>query len=291
MKDIYTVFKRELGAYFNSAIAYIYLIVFIAINNALFMTRFFLIGRAEMRVYFDNLPFMLVTFIPVLTMRLWAEDKKENTFELLLTFPMKVRNLALGKFFASFVFYLFSLLSTLSIPLILYLAGRPDPGAIIGGYTAILLLGGLFLAIGLFISSLTSEQIVAFVLTFLSCFFIYFLGTDFIASFLDGWISGLGSFLKNYFGAASHLVSLSKGVIDIKDILYFVAMSFIFLLLNGFFFEGRLRPRAKAVFGAAVAVCLAGVLLFNWLVHDLPLARFDITQNKIYTIPDASKKI
>jgi len=291
LKNIITILKRELGGYFNSAVAYVYLIAFIAINNGLFMTQFFLIGRVDMDAFFNALPFVLLLFIPVITMRLWAEDRKENTFELLLTFPLRPAELVLGKFLASLVFYIISLASTFSVPLVLFLCGTPDAGRIISGYAGALMLGALFMSIGIFISGLTKEQIIAFVLTTLSCFFILLLGMDFLAGFFDSWISGLGSFMKNYIGATGHLASFNRGIIDIKDLLYFAVMSFIFLLLNGFSFEGRLRPRAKFVFGSAVAVCLVGAILFNWLIKDLPLGRFDTTENKIYTVSGASKRI
>lgn len=291
MKNIWTVLKRELGAYFNSVIAYIYLIVFVVINNGLFMTRFFLLGKADMRSFFDSLPLILFIFIPVVSMRLWAEDKKENTFELLLTFPMKPAELVLGKFFASLIFYAIALLCTLTVPFVLKLAGRPDFGAIWGGYFGSFFVGALFLAIGIFVSGLTKEQIIAFVLTILSCFFLYFIGIDYFASFIDGWFSGLGTFLKMHLGVASHLISLSKGVMDIKDIVYFAVMCFVFLFLNGLFFEGRLRPRAKLVFASAVCVCLVAVLTFNWLTSDIAVGRFDMTEGKIYTVAPATKKI
>ncbi|MDD2954641.1 MAG: ABC transporter permease, partial [Parabacteroides sp.] len=291
MRNVIIIIRRELGAYFNSAIAYIYLIVFTAINNSLFMTRYFLEGKADMSQFFASLHLMLFIFIPVITMRLWAEDKKENTFELLLTFPMKPQELVLGKFFASFIFYAISLLSTIAVPIVVSLTGRPDPGAIIGGYLGSLLIGTLFLAIGIFMSGLVKEQIIAFVLTTLSCFGLFFMGLDFIASFLDGWVRGLGTFMMNYVGAASHLRGFNKGVIDIKDIIYFAAGSSVFLLLNGFFLEGRLRPKSKLVFSAAVAISLFGLVIFNWLVHDIPVGRFDITEDKIYTVSDSAKNI
>lgn len=291
MRNIWTILKRELNSYFNSGIAYIYLIVFLAINNGLFMTRFFLIGRADMRLYFESLPAILFVFIPAITMRLWAEDKKENTFELLMTFPMRPRELVLGKFLAGLIFYSLALLSTITIPIILYAAGSPDSGAIIGGYTGAFLTGALFLSIGIFISGLTKEQIVAFVLTTLCCFLVFFLGTDFFASFIDGWVGGLGTFIKNYIGAASHIISFGKGVISVKDILYFIAAISVFLALNGFYFEGRLRPKAKAVFSVSVIVSILGLTVFNWLTHDLRLGRFDITEAKIYTTSTASRKI
>ncbi|OIO35591.1 MAG: hypothetical protein AUJ74_05795 [Candidatus Omnitrophica bacterium CG1_02_44_16] len=291
MNNIWTILKRELGSYFNSAIAYIYLIVFVAINNGLFMTRFFLVGKADMRSFFDLLPMTLLVFIPVLSMRLWAEDKKENTFELLMTFPMKPAELVVGKFLAGLIFYTISLVCTMTLPMVLAMAGRPDTGAIMGGYVGALFMGALFLAIGIFISGFTKEQIVAFILSVLSCFIIYLLGSDFLASFFDGWFSGLGSFMKNYLGAASHSLSFNKGVIDIKDIVYFVTMIFVLLFLNGLFFEGRMRPKAKLVFSSAVFVCFIGVIIFNWIVHDMPFGRFDVTENRIYTVSSASKKI
>jgi len=291
LKNIFTILKRELGGYFNSAVAYVYLIAFIAINNGLFMTQFFLAGRVDMNPFFEFLPFVLLIFIPVITMRLWAEDRKENTFELLLTFPMKPAELVLGKFLASLTFYIISLVSTLAVPLVLFISGSPDAGMIISGYLGALMLGALFMSMGIFISGLTKEQIIAFVVTSLSCFLILLLGMDFFASFFDGWISGLGSFMKNYVGAMGHMSGFNRGVIDVKDILYFVTAAFVFLLLNGLYFEGRLRPKANIVFSSAVAVCLVGVILFNWLVHDLALGRFDITENKIYTVSSASKKI
>jgi len=153
------------------------------------------------------------------------------------------------------------------------------------------LLGSFFLAIGIFISGLVQEQIVAFILAVLSCFVIFMAGTDFIASFLDGWISGLGTFLKNYVGAAQHLNSFAKGVIDLKDALYFVIGSAVFLLLNGFFLESRLRPRAKFTFTMAVLICVIGLVTYNWLVYDLNLGRFDITEDKLYTVSDSAKSI
>lgn len=291
MKNILTVFKRELGSYFNSPIAYIYLIVFIALNNGLFMTRFFLAGRADMRMFFDNLPFMLFLFIPVITMRLWAEERKENTFELLMTFPMRPRELVLGKFLSSLAFYTTGLICTLPIPIILLLSGSPDKGPIISGYLGALLSGALFLSIGLFISGLTKEQIVAFVLTALSCFLLFFLGTDFFAAFIDGWSAGGGTFLKNNLGLASHLNSFAKGVIDLKDILYFTLTSGVFLFLNSLSFEGRLKPKSRLVFGAATGACLCGIVILNWLIHDLDSGRFDLTENRTYTTSQTARKI
>jgi len=291
LKNIWTVFKREVGAYFNSPIAYIYLIVFVAFVNGLFMSRFFLLGRAEMRVFFDELPLILLIFIPVVSMRLWAEDRKENTFELLMTFPMRAIELTLGKFCASFVFYVLALLSTAAIPVMLFAVGRPDAGVMASAYLGAALLGALFLAIGIFVSGLTKEQIVAFVVTVLSCFLLYFLGVEFFASLIDGWVPGLGAFLMRTLGTAGHLEGFLKGVIDVKDIAYFVVGAAVFLLLNSFYLDSRYRPKARLLFGAAVVVCLAIVMAANGLLADVSWGRFDATEGKIYTVSPATKRI
>ncbi len=291
VKNIWTVFKREVDAYFNSPIAYIYLVVFVAFVNGLFMSRFFLLGRAEMRIFFDELPLILLVFIPVVSMRLWAEDRKANTFELLMTFPMRAIELTLGKFFASLVFYVLALLSTAAIPLMLFVVGRPDAGVLLSAYLGAALLGALFLAVGIFVSGLTKEQIVAFVVTVLCCFLLYFLGVEFFASLIDGWLPGLGAFLMKTVGAAGHLEGFLKGVIDVKDVAYFVVGTAAFLLLNSLYLDSRFRPKARLLFGASVAVCLAIVMTANGLLADVSWGRFDATEGKIYTVSPATKKI
>jgi len=136
ISHLLTIFRRETAAYFNQAIAYIFIIVFVILNGGLFMTQFFLIGLADMRSFFMTLPFVLSVFIPAVTMRTWAEEKRGNTLELLLTFPMGPHELVLGKFLAGCLFYLAALLGTLTIPLMLMMLGSPDLGIVFGGYLA-----------------------------------------------------------------------------------------------------------------------------------------------------------
>ena len=129
-----SIFLRELFSYFNSPIAYIFIVVFVLLINGMYMSQFFLRGNADMRYFFGLIPLLLCVFIPAITMRLWAEERKGNTFELLLTFPMQAYKLVLGKFFASLVFYTLTLAGTLFIPVMLMAVGTPDMGTIIGGY-------------------------------------------------------------------------------------------------------------------------------------------------------------
>jgi ABC-2 type transport system permease protein len=288
---VLTVFRREMAAYFNAAIAYIFIIVFMLLNGGLFMTQFFLIGLADMRPFFTVLPFILSVFLPAVTMRLWAEEKRGNTLELLLTFPMATHELVIGKYLASMVFYLAALAGTFPVPLMLGILGAPDWGTIAGGYLGAALLGSFFLSLGIFISGLCRDQIVAFILAMMVCFSLHLTGSEFIASSIDGWVPGLGSLLRQFIGSAGHFESFAKGVVDSRDLLYFVTGTVIFLVLNGFWFEGRMKPGAKKIFTAAVVVSTGIFLAGNWLLAGIPLGRFDLTQGKIYTVSDATKKI
>lgn len=291
LMNLFTVFRRETAAYFNAAIAYIFIIVFVLLNGGLFMTQFFLIARAEMRPFFGSLPFLLAVFLPAVTMRLWAEEKKGNTLELLLTFPMRPQELVLGKFLASFVFYLAALSATFSIPIMIKFLGNPDMGAIASAYLGSALLGAFFLAIGIFISGLCRDQIVAFILAMMICFSLHLLGTEFFAASIDGWLPGLGTLLRQFVGSARHYDSFAKGVIDNRDVLYFVVGTAIFLVLNGFWMEGRMRPKAKAIFTTAVLISAGIFLMGNWFLSEIPLGRFDLTEGKSYTIAPATRKI
>ena len=149
MQNTLTIFRREFAAYFNSPIAYIFIIAFLVLNSGLFMTGFFLNGAADLRVFFGNLPFFLIFFIPAVSMRLWAEDKRTGTFELLMTLPMRAREVMLGKYLAALAFYLVALAGTLPLPIMVMALGNPDVGAIWSGYIGAALLGALYLAIGI----------------------------------------------------------------------------------------------------------------------------------------------
>ncbi len=285
------ILNRELAAYFNSPIAYIFMIIFTLLNGGLFMTQFFLVGRADMRSFFYTLPFILSVFLPAVSMRLWAEEKRGNTQELLLTFPMRSHELVLGKFFASFLFYLIALACTFTIPVMLAVLGRPDLGMILSGYVGAALLGGFFLAIGALVSGFYRDQIAAFILSMMICFGLYLAGTEFVAASIDGWIGGLGSFLQHFLGAAGHYNTFAKGVIDNGDVIYFVVGSAVALVLNGFWIESRMRPKAASLYTAAVVISFGIFLLSNWLVAGVPLGRFDLTEGRSYTISPATRKI
>lgn len=291
LSHLFTVFRRETAAYFNAAIAYIFIIVFVLLNSGLFMTQFFLISRADMRPFFGSLPFVLAVFLAAVTMRQWAEERKGNTLELLLTFPMGTQELVLGKYLASLVFYLAALACTLPIPIMLKFLGNPDLGVLFSSYLGSVLLGAFFLAVGIFISGLARDQIVAFILAMMVCFSLHLIGTEFLAASIDGWIPGAGTLLRNLVGTARHFDSFAKGVVDNRDVAYFLIGSVLFLVLNGFWLEGRMRPKAKTIFTTAVLISVGIFFMGNWLLAGIPLGRFDLTEGQIYTIAPATEKI
>ncbi|MFH1577750.1 MAG: Gldg family protein [Candidatus Omnitrophota bacterium] len=291
MGNILTIFKREIKAYFNSAIAYIFIIVFLLFAVGLFMAQFFIVSAADMRGFFYTLPLILCVFLPAVTMRLWAEDRKGNTLELLLTFPAKTYELVLGKFFASFLFYITALISTFTVPLMIALLGEPDFGVVACQYIGSILMGGFFLALGIFVSGFCKDQIVSFIVAMVVCFGFFLLGTDFTAGSIDGWIPGLGSFLKSSLGMMQHFAAFQKGVIDNRDFLYFITGVSIFLVLNAFWLETRLKPRAKAFFTTVCVISVGIFSLVNFIFSDLPIGRFDFTEGKAYTISESTHEI
>jgi len=291
MNNIIAIMRRDLSAYFNSAIGYIFMMVFVTISVGLYITSFFTFPMADMRPYFDNLPLLLCVFIPAVTMRIWAEERKENTWELLLTFPMQARELVLGKFFAALLFFAITVAATFTIPWMLISLGTPDTGAIFSGYLGTLMLGAFFLSLGILISGFCKDQIVAFAISLLVCFSFFLLGTDFIASFINDRVSGLGSALSTLLGFFSHYTAFTKGIIDLADVVYFVAWTVICLVLNILFIDGRNRPGAKLIFSGGAGLCIVIGLLFNYIMDGSSLARFDMTQDKVYTVSTASKNI
>jgi ABC-type transport system involved in multi-copper enzyme maturation permease subunit/ABC-type uncharacterized transport system involved in gliding motility auxiliary subunit len=291
MKNALTVFRRDLSAFYTSPIGYIFMIVFLLMGVGLYITSFFAFPVADMRSYFSNLPLLLCVFLPAVTMRIWAEERKENTWEMLLTFPMKAWQLVLGKFLAVLAFYALTLAATFTVPLMLTVLGNPDGGAIAGGYIGAFLLGAFFLSIGIFISGLCRDQIVAFVVTLLVCFLVFLLGTDFIAAYIDGVFPGLGSRLSMFVGMLDHYNAFVRGVVELADVFYFVAWTVIFLFLNTLFIEGRSRPKAKIAFAGSVVLSLLIGFLLNWLLVDQSIGRFDLTEGKIYTTSPASVSI
>jgi len=234
MKIGYIIFQRELRAYFDSSIAYIFAIVFLLLTCGIFMNDFFLVSVADMGAYFAPLPYLMILFIPAIAMRLWAEERKDNTYELLATLPIKRLELILGKYFASFVFFLITLAGTLPIVVMLYILGSPDTGKIFASYLGVISLGALYLAISCFLSSISRDQIVAYLISVLALSLYYVSGNEMVASVLDGlWPSvQVGSFLRDSFSAVPHYESFTRGIVDFQSLVYFLSIIVLALTMN-----------------------------------------------------------
>jgi ABC-2 type transport system permease protein len=228
MKNIFAITRKELKSYWNSPIAYIYVTVFLALVSWLFFENFFLQGQASLRDFFGLLPMAFVLFVPAITMRLWAEEKKLGTIELLMTLPLRDHEVVLGKFLAAFAFLSITILLSLPLAIIVGALGNPDPGPIIGGYIGSLLMGAAFLAMGIFFSGLTENQIIALITSFLVAILLLLLDSTVVLSRLPQAIVPAIDFL----GVRAHFESIERGVIDSRDILYFATITFFFLFLN-----------------------------------------------------------
>lgn len=228
MQNIFTIFLKELKTYFFSPIAYVFITVYLVVTNFLFFQGFFIINQADMRGYFTLLPWLFLIFVPAITMRSWAEEKKVKTLELLLTWPVNDLEVVVGKFLASFCFLAISLLLSITIPITIAILGDPDGGVILGGYLGALLLGAAYLSIGLWVSSMTENQIVAFIVGVVVTFCMFMVGNPFITMLAPSGIVPLLTFL----GLGNHFESIGRGVVDSRDIIYYLSVITFFLFLN-----------------------------------------------------------
>ncbi len=224
VKSIYIIFKREIKSLFFSPIAYIIMVLYLIATGCFFFLPFFINDRADMRDFFNLVPLILTCIIPAITMRIFSEEYRSGSFEIIATMPVGKWDIVIGKFLSSLALVLLMILPTIIYSFSISLVGDLDWGPIWGGYLGILLLSGAFSAIGLFASSLTHNQIIAFIISLIICFFLSII-FDYIVIFLPSY---LGGFIQ-YLSSTYHFRSIAKGVIDSRDIIYFISVSFIAL--------------------------------------------------------------
>ncbi len=223
MTQISTIAAKEFKDYFISPIAYIVIALFLIVSGWFFFSTFFIFGRADLRDFFSFLPITFSFFIPAITMRLFSEEKNVGSYEILLTMPVSFTDIAIGKFLAATLFTAAMLLPTLAYPLFISFIGDVDPGPVIGGYFGAILLAAAYCSMGIFASALTRNQIIAFIIGCALCFTLTIL--DRMLFFVP---AKLTAFIE-YIGANSHFTNISKGIIDSRDILYFISLVFVFI--------------------------------------------------------------
>jgi len=225
MHNVLCIFRREFRSYFDSPIAYIVLMFFLLLAGYFFTSNLFLLDQANLRTLFGIVPLLYVFFIPAISMRLLAEERKSGTIELLFTYPIRDTEIVVGKFLAALsligVLLLFSVVYAFSVSLL----GDLDAGQTFSGYLGLLLMGAAYLAIGIFASSITENQIVAFIVALAISFFFFIL--DKVLFFVP---LSLANILE-YLAIEYHFQSISRGVIDTRNVIYFLSMIFAGLLL------------------------------------------------------------
>jgi len=225
MNSFRAVFKREFKSYFTTPLAYVFLIVFLFFAGYLtFKENFFEARQADMRAFFVNLPLLFVFMVPATAMRLWAEERKTGSIEVLLTLPVTVIQAVLGKFFAAWLFLLIALALTFPMVITVCYLGDPDIGLIITGYLGSLLMAGGFLAIGCFFSAVSKNQVISFVLSVVACAVLVFAGMPATMNYLSTFLpAGLVSAIEKM-SFQAHFESVQRGVLQFEDISYFVLL-------------------------------------------------------------------
>jgi len=218
LRNVLAIFRRELRSYFNSPVAYVVIVVFLAIIGWFFTSNLFLMNVASLRVVFELVPLVFLFFIPAITMRLLAEERKSGTLELLTTKPVQDLEIVLGKFLAAWALLAAALLPTLLYLVTMLFLGSIDPGPVLTGYLGLLLMGAVYIGIGIFASSVTENQIVAFILSFLIILMLFLF--DKVLMYVP---EGLASTLE-FLGIDYHFGNIARGVIDTRNVIYFLSL-------------------------------------------------------------------
>lgn len=234
MRNVRFIFWRELGGYFATPVAYVFLVIFLVLASTFtfYLGNFFERGQADLQAFFSFHPWLYLFLIPAISMRLWSEERRAGTIELFLTLPITIGEAVLGKFLAAWAFVGIALALTFPIWITVNMLGEPDNGIIVAGYAGSLMMSAGYLAIGSCVSAMTKSQVIAFVVAAAACFVFTVSGTPLVIAFFSGWaptamveaVAGL-SFLTHY-------NAIMRGVIDIRDLIYFVSLVAAFLFAN-----------------------------------------------------------
>ncbi len=234
MNNVWILFKRELSSYFATPIAYVFIVIFLFISGifTFYLGNFFARDQADLLPFFNFHPWLYLFLIPALSMRLWAEERKSGTIELLLTLPMTMGQAVSGKFLAAWAFTAITLALTFPMWITVNYLGDPDNGTVLAGYLGSLLMAGGFLAIGSCISALTKNQVIAFVVSVVVCLAFILSGFPLVLDFFSGWAPQVIVETISSFSFLTHFNALSRGVVDLRDIIYFVTLIAFWLFAN-----------------------------------------------------------
>jgi ABC-2 type transport system permease protein len=243
MKGLLPVYKRELAGYFITPVAYVFIVIFLILAGIFTwdtsLGAFFERGQADLRSFFGFHPWLYLFLIPAIAMRMWAEERKSGTIELLLTLPVTQGAAVVGKYLASWTFAGVALALTFPVWITVNYLGHPDNGAILTGYVGSFLMAGGFLAVGSVLSAATKSQVIAFILTVVVCFALLLAGYPPVLEFLRGWAPGAITEAVASFSFLSRFESVSKGVVDLRDLVFFGSLITVCLAMTGVVLDAK----------------------------------------------------
>ncbi len=241
MRTIFTIAKRELVAYFTSPVAYVFLVIFLLLTGFFTFTagNFFERGEASLAAFFGWHPWLYLVLVPAVGMRVWAEERRSGTLELLLTMPVAPWQAIVAKFLASWLFLLLALLLTFPAVLTVNILGDPDNGVIVAGYIGSFLLAGTYLAVSCMTSAMTRNQVVAFILSVVVCLFLVLAGFNPVTDLMTRWASPAVVDTVAAFSVVTHFDGFQRGVIDAKDLVYFLSVIGFALFATGVIIRGH----------------------------------------------------
>ncbi|MBT8137087.1 MAG: ABC transporter permease subunit [Gammaproteobacteria bacterium] len=234
MNQVRTIFRRELASYFSTPVAYVFIVIFLVLTGAFTFQigNLYERGQADLVPFFTFHPWLYLFLVPALSMRLWAEERKTGTIELLMTLPVTLWQAVLGKFLAAWCFTGIALALTFPVWLTVNYLGNPDNGVIVAAYFGSFLLAGGFLAIGACLSAVTRNQVIAFIITVTVCFLFLLSGYDLVLNAVQGWLPQPLVDAVASLSFLTHYSSIVKGVIDLRDLVYFAMVIAFFLVAN-----------------------------------------------------------
>lgn len=241
MKGALAVFKRELAGYFVTPVAYVFIVIFLLLTGVFTfqLGGFYERNQADLRAFFDWHPWLYLFLIPALSMRLWAEERRSGTIELLMTLPISLAGAVLGKFAAAWLFAGIALALTFPVWVTVNYLGNPDNGVILAAYLGSFLMAGGFLAIGACVSAATKNQVIAFVISVVACFIFLIAGLGPVLGFFRGWAPDVIVAAISNFSFLTHFDAIGRGVIDLRDIVFFASLIVVFLAGNAVVIEAK----------------------------------------------------
>ncbi len=295
MRKVLSVTGKELRLYFGSPMALIFVGVFLVLTLFVFfwVDSFFARGIADVRALFAWMPLLMIFLVSALTMHQWSREEESGNLQVLLTMPVRLVELVAGKFASALVLVAVALGLTLFLPITVSSLGNLDWGPVIGGYLAALLLASSFIAIGLFVSSRTDNQLVALIGTAALCGVFHAVGSPAITDFVG---ATMGDLLRQ-FGTGSRFESIERGVIDLRDLIYYVSLTVFFLAMNVLSLESKrwsdgAHLRRRRLNGRATPALIgANLLALNLLIAPVSAARFDLTQYGEYSLSDVTRNL